>query len=204
MDQNPYQKLSPTAALDSYKHIDLTPDEMDEAILLAKQKKERKLQDDRMEQVAAENRRKLAYGRWTFDQIKEYMLHRAKILFEGRFSLDDNNKKVFDLLCYYFSEDAGFEAFAKGMDIKEPSLGKGLMLVGGYGVGKTWLLKLFMKNQRQTYWMRSAKDIANGFQKGGEEYMDQYLALFNNAANDPETFYQKHPDFVLMTWEQKM
>lgn len=192
MEKNPYLKLSSKEVLASYSHIELTEDELNEAVLWGKQRKERLLKEQEIERIASENRRLLTSSKWSFDQTKGFMGYRASKLFENQFVIDDNNQVIFNLLCYYFSEDKMFVPAAEEIGVKNPSLEKGIMLAGNFGVGKTWMMKLFMKNQRQVYFMRSAKDIANGFQTGGEEFLEQYLKLFENAANDKDTFFQKY------------
>lgn len=192
METNPYLKLSQPELLDNYKHIELTEDELNEAILLAKQRKERALEQQRLEEIAAENRKLLTGNRWSFEQTSGFMKYRAAKLFEGKFIWDEKNTPVYNLLCYYFSEDEQFEAIGAAMGLKEPSLKKGVVLAGNFGVGKTWLLKLFGKNQRQTYYMRSAKQIANDFQALGEENTEQYLKLFENPVNDAEAMFQRY------------
>lgn len=192
METNQHLKLSPPELLGNYKHIELTEDELNEAILLAKQKKERLLEQQRLEEIAAENRKLLTSNRWSFEQTSGFMKYRAAKLFEGKFIWDEKNTPVYNLLCYYFSDDEQFESIGVAMGLKEPSLKKGIVLAGNFGVGKTWLLKLFGKNQRQTYYMRSAKQIANDFQALGEENTEQYLKLFENPVNDAEAMFQRY------------
>ena len=75
------------------------------------------------------------------------------------------------------------------MGISNPSLEKGIMLCGNFGVGKTWLMKLFAKNQRQVFFMENAKNVADMFMDTGED--NRYLNLHKNPVNDANTFYHK-------------
>jgi DNA replication protein DnaC len=183
--------MSLKEALASYEHVELTEEEKDQAILWAKQRKEDRLKE--AERKAAEDKRRqiLFKADWPFEQTKGFMLYRAQRIFEGQFKLDTENMQVFELLCYYFSNDRQFVSLAKGLGINNPSLDKGLMLAGNFGVGKTWLMKLFCKNHRQVFFVRNAKDIANEFEKNGQEAIEQYIEKFKNAFEDPDCFYQK-------------
>lgn len=192
MEKNPYLKLSTKDLLGNYSHIELTENELDEAILAAKQRKERLLKDAEMIRRGEENRALYTKQTWDFETTKTFMLQRAKHIFKGQFVLDEFNTQIFDLLCYYFSEDPMFVATAKGIGIQgDVNLNKGIMLAGNFGVGKTWLLKLFAQNRRQTFYIRSAKDIAADYQANGIAAFEKYLALFENPVNDPTTMFQK-------------
>jgi DNA replication protein DnaC len=177
--------------LESYKHIELTPHEMDEAILWRKQKKEKELELQRLQKIAEQNRRNLTGNQWSYEQTKSFMLYRASQIFtEKPFVLDPSNQLVFELLCYYFSSDVNFLSLATNVGIDNPSLEKGLCLAGVFGVGKSWMVKLFQKNQRQVYFIRNAKQIAKEYQMDGAIASEQYENKFKNPVNDSSLFYQ--------------
>lgn len=177
--------------METLNDIELTEDEAIEATILAKQKKKKAIEEANRQATIEENRRKLTQTQWDFVQTKNFMLYRAQQLFEGKFLLDNNNSVVFDMLCYYFSNDEKFVTYAQEMNVFYPSLNKGLFLVGNFGVGKTWLMKLFAKNQRQVFFLRSAKELANFYEKEGEENFYQFLEPFKNPTNDSSLFYHK-------------
>jgi len=182
--------MSIAEILDSYSHIQLTEEEVMEAMIWRKQKKEAELKRIELEKRAQENRRLLTSSQWSFDQTKSFMFYRAGQIFDFNFKLDEYNQSVFDMLCYYFSNDNRFVAFAENIGVKNPSLNKGLLLAGGYGVGKTTLMKLFMKNQRQVYHLYNAKKVANEYEKDGNDSIEIYINKHKNAYNDPAVFYQ--------------
>ncbi|RYZ26267.1 MAG: hypothetical protein EOP49_43610, partial [Sphingobacteriales bacterium] len=155
------------------------------------------IQMEERERIANENRRQLVDTRWHYDQTRGFMLYRASEIFrddEGKpqFVLDEKNSFLFELLCYYFSEDPRFEAMAEAAGAASPSLRKGIMLAGNFGVGKTWLMKLFQKNQRQTYYMRTAKQIADDYEKEGAEAAERYTTKFRNPAGDRSVLLQPY------------
>lgn len=193
------QPLSLKEVLESYNHITLTDDEMIEAIIGAKIKKEEELRllvlRDR-ERANREMQSKL----WDNTVIKSFMLKRAEEIFDGKFIIDEPNEKFFELLCCYFTGDNEFVKIATQNEIENPSLSKGLLIAGNFGTGKTWMMKLFAKNARQTYWIRSAKEIAQGYLNSGKKRSDgsfedkkipiEFIELFQNAVNDAAVFYQ--------------
>jgi DNA replication protein DnaC len=189
--QNQFPKRSAREALETYKHIDLTPEEEAEAILWGKQKKERLLESQELERRAAENRRKLVGTKWSYEQTKGFMEYRAKQIFpEKGFTVDQGNRLVYDLLCYYFSRDETFVSIAQNAGVQNPSMDKGIMLAGVFGTGKTTVMKLFQKNQRQVYFMRSAKQLADEYQANGVEAAEIYQNKFKNAVGDGAMFFQ--------------
>jgi hypothetical protein len=184
--------MSLQEVLDSFSHIELTEDEIREAMIDAKRKKEAKLKEIEREQRAQQNRLALTSKNWTYQQTKDYMLHRAKTLFNGQFRLDDHNTPVFDLLCYYFSESKDFIEIGTLMGLNNPSLNKGVILAGNFGRGKTWLMSLFRKNNRQVFHVEHAKDISKSFHVGGEEAILRHYNKIKNAFNDPAVLYQEY------------
>jgi hypothetical protein len=184
------QPMTLPEVLESYSHIELTNEEMIEAVIFAKRQKERRLHDEEVKKRQEENRKHLTGHGWTYQQTRDFMLYRAANLF-GRFNIDDLNRPVFDLLCYYFSNDKMFVSVAKDMQIENPSLDKGILLYGGFGSGKTWLMKLFAKNQRQVFHVHNAKEIADDFQTGGVEAVEFWTKQHKAAFEDPDVFYQK-------------
>lgn len=178
--------------MDSMSHIELTEEEKTEAIINAKMLKEERLKYEARKERAAKNREALSGVRWSYSQTESYMEYRGGQIFDKPFKRDANNNWIFTALCLYFSEDDTFISLCKEhFKIKQPSLKKGLLLYGGFGTGKTWMAKLFQKNQRQVYHLKSAKDIAAAFQSDGEESLELFTEKYKNPYNDPECFYQQ-------------
>lgn len=182
--------MSLQEVLESYNHIDLTEEETIEALIWRKQKKVDEIRAAGVRERETQNRKHLTSTQWSYEQTKAFMQYRANSIFEGKFKLDEHNQPIFDLLCYYFSADPKFISMAESMGIQNPTLEKGILLVGGFGVGKTWLMKLFMKNQRQVYHVHNAKKIADMYEKGGEDAIQEFLVKTKNAINDSAAFFQ--------------
>lgn len=176
--------------MEAYSHIELTEDELDEAILWAKRRKEGVMEEAEIRNREAQNRRFLTGTQWTYKQTESYMEYRAANIFEKPFLIDNQTVLVFKMFCLYFSNDPEFVIMALSLGIKSPSLEKGILLGGAIGVGKTMMMKLFSKNQRQVFAIKTAKAIADIFQSEGENSLQQFLTCPSLAVNDSSNFYQ--------------
>jgi len=177
--------------LDSYSHIMLSEEETATALIAAKRKKENLQKEQENLKRMEANRRYLTGYQWSYEQTKSFMQYRANMLFEGKFKLDEKNFSVFELLTHYFSNSSGFIPLAQDMGVKNPSLEKGILLAGIPGTGKTWLMKLFSKNQRQVFFMKNAKAISESYASGGWDGIQEYLEPVKNPVNDAGAFF--HP-----------
>lgn len=176
-----------------YSHIELTEVELDEAIIDAKMKKEKRLELEKVQEVEQQNRKnmQLYTSEFNYEQMKGLAFYRAGMLFENKvftqkFELDENNKAVFDLLCMYFSRDPRFEQMGNY------SLSKGICLVGVPGVGKSWLMKIFNKNPRQCFYIRDCKEISLQYQKDGMVVIEEYSKPIKAAYEDKDNFLKPH------------
>lgn len=163
--QEALKEIKPTTKkiLEDYSKIDLTEDEMDEAILWAKRKKVEAIHQQKMREIELENR-KIQEMRWNYDMIRTFMWNRAQKIFKGKFTLDDYNQPLFDLLSFYFIEDeASFVYYANEIGVDNPSTKKGLLIPGVYGCGKTWMMQLFSRQKRQCFEIVRAKEISQQY-----------------------------------------
>lgn len=189
------QQFSLKEVLASYDNIELTDDEVTEALIWRKRKKEDDLRSQAQKDKEESNRKRLT-APTNYDIVKSLMAYRATVKFKG-FVLDDNNSFLFELLCRYFGNDQQFISIAVAAGVQNPSLDKGIFLAGNFGVGKTWFMKLFQTNQRQVYQVKNCKEIAEEFMQFGEEGMDKYTSLKKNAINDSSAFFQTHTGLCL-------
>lgn len=192
LKSQPQPEMSLREVLDSFKHIELTEDEYCAAMIEAKRKKEAILKEQARAKRAEENRMALTSKTWNYGQIKAFMLDRAAKIFEEPFVLDEHNVPLFNLLCFYFTCDEKFVEAATKMGVNNASLKKGLLLCGNYGTGKTWMMSLFRKNNRQVYHLEAAKPIAKAFHKDGEEAIQKYYNKVKNSFFDPSHMYQEY------------
>lgn len=160
-------------------------------MIWAKRRKETALEEKEKELRATQNRKLLTQTQWTWDQTEGFMRYRAGQFFEGKFSFEGQASIYFKLFCYYFSRDEQFLSLAQNMGVVNPSLDKGLYIGGNFGVGKTWMMKLFQRNQRQVYTIQNAKAIADLFERDGDESMKQFIESPKLPTNDASNFYHK-------------
>lgn len=175
--------------LENFEHIELTEDETDAAILEAKKRKELWLEQQAIRDRAERNRQLFTVKGWAWDVTEHFMRMRAVKLFNGQFKFDGQSSIYFQLLVFYFSRHEQFYALAKNLDIGNASLDKGLFLAGNFGVGKTWLMKLFQRNNRQVFTVQNAKAIADMFESDGEEAIKKFKESPLLPSNDVENFY---------------
>ena len=176
---------------DTYSDIELTDLEYYSALLEWKKKKYAIIQEQKIKEREAQNRRLFIETKWSPETTEGYIRYRATLIFEKEYLVDEHNKKIFNLLCSYFSSHESFLSLANEMGVLNPSLKKGLFIAGGIGVGKTWMMKLFSKNQRQVYTIKSAKSIADSFISEGGKSIYKLVECPLLPFNDKENFCQE-------------
>ncbi len=183
------QQLTLKEVLETYKHIELSEDEVCEAMIWGKQKKERIVAEIKIKEREAENRKKFTVST-TPGLVDGLMRIRMEKVFPDGFILDEQNAYLYDLLCLYFGNDERFISNAMAAGVKNPTLKKGIMLAGNFGTGKTYMMKLFSKNQRQCFAVKNAKEIATQYKSEGELTLEEYIQITKAAFEDPSVFYQ--------------
>ena len=183
--------------MDSFNDAELTQEELEEALRWAINRKDARMAAEELKARQEANRKALT-GKVSAAQLDSFMRYRAATIFnstgeEGKtWDLDAHNRAVYELLVLYFAEDREFISAAVNLGVANPSLSKGLLLAGNYGTGKTMMMKLFSKNQRQVFHVTNAKYIADGFQENGQEFLEQFAEKYQNASNDSSAFFQPY------------
>lgn len=194
MEKNQTPQLTPQEVLESYNHIELTEDEVVEAMIYAKQKKDSLLKLERQEKELNKKREFLTQ-KTNYDLVKGLMQLRAERKFKPALVIDDDNNFVFELMCKYFGDDKEFISMCEAAGIENASLKKGIMLCGVFGTGKSWMMKLFSVNQRQCFDIISAKEISEDYRRDknddpSQDVLHKYIVEKQNAFDDPSVFYQ--------------
>lgn len=96
------------------------------------------------------------------------------------FVFDENNMSQFNALLLYFMNDQEFEKLAPNF-----SLSKGLHLVGGYGCGKTSLMRAFQSNPKQLFETVYVPDIVDDFKRVKAEKKFEVMGQYTDYANIP-------------------
>lgn len=190
---------------ESYDDIPLTDDEMGDALRQAREKKFYRLQEQEREARASELRRMLT-ERWSYEKTRDWMeqrvgerwplehAHFEDVLSENGNQIVGNAGTVFTLLCLYFSVDPRFVTVATELGVERADLRKGILLAGPVGCGKTSLMHIFQRNQRQVFMIKSAKEIAWNWrqaEKDAGEYMEKMTRPHMLPVNDVQNFYHR-------------
>lgn len=105
-----------------------------------------------------------------FETVRSWALRQAQAVADRRlpafdFVVDQHNRRVFELLCYYFAGDRDFVVLGEAWGFGPLSLDKGLGLFGGVGVGKTILAEAFRQNPRRPYGLVGAQKVSDIFKE---------------------------------------
>jgi hypothetical protein len=114
----------------------------------------------------------------------------AEILskYQQYFDVDEDNEKVVVSLCKYFAgEECGL------------NLSKGILLVGGVGIGKSSMMQFFTRNQIALFRLISCRDIESDFSSEGEKSVQNCSKCLRAEMNLVTWKWAT----VLMTLEQK-
>lgn len=143
--------------------------------------------------------------RWNYEKTREWAQRRASQMwpteeaaFGDHVDVDGNQVcnagSVFTLLCLYFAVDPAFVVEAGKMGVPRPDLRKGLFLAGRIGCGKTSLMRVFQRNQRQVFMIQSAKEIAWNWRQADKEagaYLERMCNPLLLPVNDVQNFYHR-------------
>jgi hypothetical protein len=105
-----------------------------------------------------------------FETVRSWALRQAQAVADRRlpafdFVLDEHNRRLFELLCYYFAGDREFVVLGEAWGFGPLSLDKGLAVLGGVGVGKTILAQAFRQNPRRPYGLVTAQKVSDKFKE---------------------------------------
>lgn len=73
---------------------------------------------------------------------------------DNPFTIDEDNKRVFNTLCLYFTNNPKFESIMPSFSLK-----KGILLVGPLGVGKNEMMQLFSDNPKLGYTRHATNEV---------------------------------------------
>ena len=169
-----------TTRLD-FSEVELTPEEIEDAIYQAKAKKWG-IEDSKKKEAELIALAKEAKRPWKAAEMMEHFQAAAnklvKLKGHEKFITDASNRTLIHDLCNYFSGDAG---------IYKPE--RSMFIMGGVGTGKTTIMQAFSRNKKQCYRMASAIDMAEHVKNHGAESWKIFLK--GSASHGLESnFYQ--------------
>jgi hypothetical protein len=162
-----------------YSQVELTEEEVQEAIYRAKKLKHEKIEQDKFNK---EYWNKVTTPAIAKDCTAEELRNRlilSRTMSGKRFVIDDDNKAQVNTICLYFSGDPRLQEYGFSHE-------KGLLLMGGLGVGKTHLMSFFFQNQKASYVVTPCRDIENRWNKAKPEDRDEigyYSQVITGAVN---------------------
>lgn len=174
---------------DEVAGIELTEEEMNMAVLVAKEKKLR-------DKINLEYAEKIRNGiTWEIPNARELFenLRRTKSKTGAWYKVTEFNSDVIAILCMYFS---GKEGDKNILAEKYPhiKLNKGICLTGPQGVGKTHLMNYFARNPYQSYLLTTCRDVAEKYRNDWEYEGVKTLEYYSSkpAATHPQPYKQEH------------
>ncbi len=156
------QQSFPTVKLsENYDDVILTPEETASALREARAEKHHKMKIEDYRRKIQEVRK---YPVLDAEQLQAFALKRSYTQFKVEYTIDDDNRNIFNQLSYYFSGDERFEG----------DLNKRILLFGSVGTGKTLLMKMFSENHIQSYVVVPARNIVDSYLNDLTNGVDEY------------------------------
>jgi len=121
--------------------------------------------------------------------LKEALKQKANEI-TGDFVINNENKEVINSLFWYFSNNPKFNN--SNIISNEPSLKKGILLIGNTGSGKTTILDIFKALKWQGFRKFSTYDVVEDFEKSGEKGIVTYFngnIFFDDLGTENEAMY---------------
>lgn len=97
-------------------------------------------------------------------QYPNYSANEIYQMIKSELDIDADNEHIITRLAIYFSGQS-----SDGLD---PN--KGICLFGGVGVGKTTLMKMLFRNQKQSYIMKMCRAVEDEFSQDGDQVLKRY------------------------------
>lgn len=122
----------------------------------------------------------------TFKLTRKVFWHLWKKHSDGKYIIDQRNEKVVYTVFKYFLGDPNFNA--DGLIKSSPSLEKGLLIYGDYGIGKSLLFEIMHKIGRELITNHNFKSLWFNCVSAGS-FIDEYM---NAATSKDSNFTIEH------------
>lgn len=148
--------------------VELTPAETTAALAAGQQLKWGELKFAYYAATATQAGRSQVKQVATFEQVRTWALRTAQQVADRRkpsfqFVVDEHNRRLFELLCYYHAGDKQFEILGEAWGFGSLSLEKGNAIFGGVGRGKTITQEVFRHSPSRPYGLVSARQVSDVF-----------------------------------------
>ena len=152
--------------MQNYEHIELSEEEVAEALRQARKAKHFREQELRYQEAL---NRKPEYPKLTARELYQLAMQQARQQIPA-FRVDDGNREIVRLLALYFAGDPAFEE-------GDYRLNKGILLLGPVGCGKTSLMRAFALNSHNAFAVVSCRRVSDDYSTHGAEALKVYSAL---------------------------
>lgn len=153
------------APMETFDHIQLTPEEAEEALRLARRAKAGRIAQ---QEYWAKINTPPVIPVLTAEQLLAEVLARAAEM-EPEFIQDQYSERALWLMCLWHTNDARFETAVPGF-----KLNRGNMVLGNVGCGKTLLMRLFQDTPRQAMVVLPTREIVQAYVEGNLGGLDKY------------------------------
>lgn len=160
---------------ENFDNVELTPQEAKKVLDQALAEKKSKL---RAEAYWKKLNEPVKIPNFSAETYAEWCIGRWQSLYKTKWIETPENKKVTELLSQYFTDDKRFEDAGY-------SFGKGILLVGSVGVGKTTQMQLFSRNPVSSFIIYPCRKIAQDYAEAGSETIDLYTDHLNPSSDNP-------------------
>lgn len=184
----------------SYEVVELTDEERNEAIELAKRQKHIRLEDDRKKALAEKVKNDLT-RMWTPKEMWEFARAKGTAILRDvsndparEFAPTQHQIPVVKALCLYFTNNPRFEELDTDQynSVGIPfSLNKGIWMWGNPGVGKTMLMHMFSRNKKLCYRLLQCPKIVSSYTIDGYDAVKQYSRVWPEPAGGSNFFQKK-------------
>ncbi len=158
---NPPPKPNPSK--EDVDKVELSAEESGMALMRARQKKAGII---KQQQWAARITSPVTYKEPTIESLRAAYINRLDH-YGNPFILDTHSEPVFNILAKYFTKSKDCEL----------SQGKGIMLAGPVGCGKTEIMHFFKYNFYDSFIVISCRDLTYSYSKLGDEAIKRYNGL---------------------------
>lgn len=183
-----------------YDDVELTAEELNDAIELAKRQKHLRLESERMKALA-EQQKKNVLRPWSPKELWEFAKNRGSVIIREKsgsnsaeFKPTKEQLPILKALALYFTGNPEFEKLDTSVynTVDIPfSLNKGLWIWGNPGVGKTLLMQMFSRNKRLCYRLLQCPKIVSSFVIDGFDAIKQYSKKWQEPVG-ASNFYQDY------------
>ncbi len=189
------QKVGRERTLERIENREIVP-KIDREYVLREANKRKHWEIEEKELIQKRKEREMQYRKNMLEKTNYAYMYRFMTLEHKKrfatdqfpeFIYDDQNEKLIKAICFFLSQDARFEKIECELTGKKFSLKKGLMIMGGYGVGKTHILQCVAQNERTPINIYSMIKISSSLLKKEDISIDYSKVIYLDDVGTEES-----------------